>query len=660
MPSDSKVSILLVDDQRANLLALQAVLEDLGHDLVTADSGESALRLLLSREFAVVLLDVQMHGLDGFETAKLIRSRGNSRHTPIIFLTAYDNNRLPVEEAYALGAVDYLVKPVVPLVLRAKVAGFVELFEKTEQVKRQAEQIRQIERREFELRLAREDTRARESEARNTAILNAALDCIISMDHEGRILEFNPAAERTFGYLRSDVVGRQMAELLVPPQLREQHQRGMATYLATGTGPVLGRRLELPALRADGSEFPVELAITRINKEGPPVFTAYLRDISERKWAEEALRESNRLKDEFLAILAHELRNPLAPIRNALYILQQPEIDPAMTRQLLDMGQQQVEHMARMLDDLLDVSRISQGRFALRKEIVDLASLIMRAVAAVRLLVEEHRHELEISISDEPLRVEGDTTRLEQVLANLLNNACKYMDEGGKIRLTAGLRDGQVEIGVKDLGIGIPPEALPRIFEMFSQVDRSLERSRSGLGIGLALVRRLVEMHGGTIEAKSEGAGRGSEFVVRLPATAAEPPGPREAEQEKEQVAAHAKRRILVVDDNQDAATTLGILLRLKGNEVRTAFDGLEAVAAAEAFQPQAILLDIGMPKMNGYDAARRIRQEARGRPVMLVATTGWGQQQDIARSKEAGFDHHLVKPVDFAQLEKLLASLPR
>jgi PAS domain S-box-containing protein len=293
LPPEQRVNILLVDDQPANLLALEVILQDLGHNLVQARSGEEALRRLAGGEFALILLDVRMPGLDGFETARLIRGREESRHTPIIFLTAFESDRFLVGRAYSLGAVDYLVKPLVPAIVRAKVAGLVELFEKTQQVKRQAERIRQMERREFEERLAEENARLRASEARKAAILETALDGIITIDHQGRILEFNPAAETTFGFRRAEVLGQPMAELLVPPSLREQHYRGLARYLATGEGPVLNRRVEMPARRADGTEFPVEVTITRIATEGPPLFTAYLRDITDRKRLER--RRSARL-----------------------------------------------------------------------------------------------------------------------------------------------------------------------------------------------------------------------------------------------------------------------------------------------------------------------------------------------------------------------------
>jgi PAS domain S-box-containing protein len=1416
------VNILLVDDQPANLLALEATLQDLGHNLVKARSGEEAVRRLNDAEFALVLLDVQMPGLDGFETAGLIRGREESRHTPIIFLTAFESDRFPVEQAYSLGAVDYLVKPLVPVIVRAKVAGLVDLFEKTRQVKRQGERIRQIERREFEERLAEENAALRErvrlaafgrdvaqalvqahtlpdmlrhcaeamvhhlhgafariwaldatetvlellasaglythldgphsrvkvgqykigliaqerrphltnavtsdprvsdkawagregmvafagypllvegrlvgvmamfsrqplsdatleamasvadgialgverkraegrlreqrewlrvtlasigdaviatdtegrvtflnpaaqgltgwpedeaqgrpleavfiilheqtrqpvenpvakviregvvvglgnhtvlvardgterpiddsaapikdatgsmagvvltfrdvteqrraekevrqSEARKAAVLQTALDCIITIDHQGRVIDFNPAAERLFGYAGADVLGRDIAELIVPPRLREAHHRGMAHYRATGEGPVLGRRIEMPALRADGTEFPAELAITRIPTDGPPHFTAYLRDISERvrgerhrnarlvvtqvlsqaatvreaaegvlravceglgwdvgfvwtldgeaeglccleswhrpevsvsefeatsrqrtfrpgeglpgqiwsagkpawihdvvhapnfpraaaaakeglhgafgcpivlgtqtlgvieffsqeirepdadllemmatvagqigqfmerKQAEEQLRfqahlldsvgqaaivtdpvgriiywnryaetlygwsraealgrnilevtvapaaveqaaeimellrngqswsgeflvrrrdrttfpafvtdtpifdgqgqlqaiigisadvterkrveqalryladasatlaavvdydstlqkvaglavphfadwcavdmveadgslrrlavvhadpakvklahefhrryppdpgsphglprvlrtgesdmmadipdalliqgardeehlrllrelglrsymcvplkgrgkvlgavtfvaaesgrrytpadlafaeelarraaiaiensqlyaelrQADRLKDEFLAMLAHELRNPLAPVRNALHILKQPEANAAQLQQVRDMAERQVQHMARLLDDLLDVSRISRGRIELRREAVDVAAVIGRTAEAARPVIEERRHEVTVSLPAGPLRVEADPTRLEQVLTNLLNNAAKYTDPGGRIWLSA-VRDGNaVVVRVRDTGIGIAPEMLPRIFDLFVQAERRLDRAQGGVGIGLTLVKKLVELHGGRIEAASAGPGRGSEFAVRLPALVDDREGGRALAPAPGAASPLPRRSVLVVDDNQDAADSLAILLRLAGQDVRSAYDGPAALAQARDFQPAVVFLDIGMPGMDGYEVARRLRQLPGLGGVLLVALTGWAQEEDRRRSTEAGFDHHLVKPVEPDALQTLLADLPR
>ncbi|MCA1705262.1 MAG: response regulator, partial [Actinobacteria bacterium] len=309
----------------------------------------------------------------------------------------------------------------------------------------------------------------------------------------------------------------------------------------------------------------------------------------------------------------------------------------------------------RLVDDLLDVSRITKGKIELRKQRVELAAVVNSAVEASRPLIEKWGHGLTITIPPQPVQIDVDPTRMAQVLSNLLNNAAKYMDQGGRILVIAERQSGHVLIRVKDTGIGIPTETLPRIFDMFMQVDRSLERSEGGLGIGLTLVQRLVEMHGGTVEARSDGPGKGSEFVVRLAVAEVKDPGPQRAACEHEKGAAPA-RRILVVDDNRDVADSLGMLLRMMGNEVHTAHDGLEAVGAAAAFQPDVVLLDLGLPKLNGYEAARRIREQDGGTDMVLVAVTGWGQEEDRRRSKEAGFDHHMTKPVEFAALQKLLA----
>jgi PAS domain S-box-containing protein len=369
-----------------------------------------------------------------------------------------------------------------------------------------------------------------------------------------------------------------------------------------------------------------------------------------------ALKESDRRKDEFLAILAHELRNPLAPMRNAVQILRAkgpvvPELQWA--REMID---RQINQMTRLVDDLLDVSRITRGRIELRKERVELRAVVNDAVEASRPLMEKRRHTVSVEFPPEPIMLDADPTRLTQVLLNLLNNAAKYMDEGGRIWLTAKRESERVAISVKDTGVGIPPEMLPQIFEMFTQVDRSNERSQGGLGIGLTLVERLVALHGGKVEALSAGPGKGSEFIVRLPVvTQASRTKPRPV-QEKPNVVT-VERRILVVDDNQDSAESMAMFLRILGHEVRTAHDGLAAIEVAEEFQPHVILLDVGLPGLNGYKVAQHIR-ERRGADVVLIALTGWGQDEDRRRSKEAGLDYHLTKPIEFDHLTKLLAEL--
>ncbi len=381
-------------------------------------------------------------------------------------------------------------------------------------------------------------------------------------------------------------------------------------------------------------------------------------DITEAKLAEEALRDSDRRKDEFLATLAHELRNPLAPIRNGLEVMRRAGEDPSAVESARAMMERQLAHLVRLVDDLLDLSRISRGKIDLRMERVELSRVVQQAVETSRPAIEAGHHELSVELPDRPILVDADVTRLAQVIANLLNNAAKYTPGGGRIRLLAEQSGDRVTVKVLDNGVGIPAPMLPRIFEMFTQVDRSLERSQGGLGIGLSLVKGLVERHGGSVEARSDGHGLGSEFEVTLPA-AGPPEDARKTEGETTpEGSPSTRRRILVVDDNRDAATSLAMLLNILGNETRTAHDGLEALEAASAFRPDVILLDIGMPRMNGYDTARRIREEPWGRSMVLVALTGWGQEDDRRRSSEAGFDLHLTKPVEPAALEKMLAGL--
>jgi PAS domain S-box-containing protein len=848
----------------------------------------------------------------------------------------------------------------------------------------------------------RAERELRESEERKAGILRTALDCIITIDQQGKIVEFNPAAERTFGYRRDEVMGQEMAELIVPPALRERHYRGLAHYLATGEGPVLGRRIEMPALRADGTELQVELAITAIRLDGHPLFTAYLRDLSESKRVESrraarlavtqilaaaatmdeavprilqsicealgwdvgafwrvdnqeqvlrcsevwhrpsaqvsefeaitrhrvfppgiglpgriwtsrqpawipdvvkdtnfprapiadreglhgafgipvtvgaeflgaveffsreirepdadllemmgtiggqigqyierqsaearlrvaeadahfladasaalasvvdyestlqkvarlavpffadwcaidmldednslrrlavahvdpakvdlarnmqrrfppdpaspqgvwniirtgeseliaeisdellessvkdaellavlrelglksyigvplsvrgkvlgvltfiaaesgrlydandlavaedlahraavaiensklyhALREADRRKDEFLALLGHELRNPLAPISNALHVMKLPQADDAMRHHAREVLERQVENMVRLVDDLLDVSRIMRGKVELRREPVELANIVARAVETVQPVIDAEGHRLEMSLSPEPLWVYGDLLRLSQVVANLLNNAAKYTDKGGTITLTTAREGGQAVVRVRDTGIGLTPDLLPRIFDMFFQAARRTKEAQGGLGIGLSLVRGLVESHGGSVEAHSAGPGMGSEFVVRLPIDRGEGSAHRQRQRPADRLVA---RRVLVVDDNTDAADSLAMLLRLLGQNVLIAYDGQTALQQAEANPPAIAFVDLGMPRMDGYELARLFRAHSALKGVVLVALTGWGQPEDRQRTKETGFDHHLVKPVEAETLRQLLS----
>ncbi len=378
--------------------------------------------------------------------------------------------------------------------------------------------------------------------------------------------------------------------------------------------------------------------------------------LAERELTEEALREADRRKDEFLATLAHELRNPLAPIRNSLHILRLTAGGDPAAEQVCDVLDRQVGHLVRLVDDLMEVSRITRGKVELRIEPVELAAVIRSAVEASRPLIEASRHQLAISLPAEALIIDGDGVRLSQVFSNLLNNAARYMPEGGQIWLQARRQLDSVQVTVRDTGIGIPAEMLPRIFNMFTQVDRSMRQAQGGLGIGLTLVRRLVEMHGGQVVAKSPGINQGSEFAVTLPLSRKAVEAARAAT--TTHVPVFPSGRVLVVDDNRDAAESLGMLLKLLGADVCIVNDGPAALAILPSFRPTVVLLDIGMPGMDGYEVARRIRQQAEWRALLLIALTGWGQEDDRRRSAEAGFDHHLIKPADIAALQTLFMSL--
>ncbi|HYG63443.1 MAG TPA: ATP-binding protein [Thermoanaerobaculia bacterium] len=465
----------------------------------------------------------------------------------------------------------------------------------------------------------------------------------------------NRAYAARFGLTPDQVVGRPIAEVL-----------GQAAYEAIRPyvdRVLTGERFEFETeidYRDIGRRYMHVAYTPEIGAEGKVVsWVASVTDLTDRHRLEEALREADRRKDEFLATLAHELRNPLAPIRNAVHLARVKGPPDPNLRWAQEVIERQVQQLTRLVDDLLDVSRITRGKIDLRRERVELSAVIERAMETSRPLIEAAGHRLTVIFPERRLLLDADPTRVSQVLSNLLNNAAKYTSDGGHIELIAGQEGEEAVIRVRDDGIGIPKEMLGLIFEMFTQVDTSLERAQGGLGIGLTIARRLVEMHGGTLEAASEGPGRGSELTVRLPLAPAETAGPDLLEDEGA-AKAGAARRILVVDDNLDSAESLGMLLQIMGHDVRVAHDGLRALEVAAEHRPEVVLLDIGMPGMNGYDVARRLREWDATRSSLLVAMTGWGQDEDRRRSKEAGFDHHLVKPLDPKSLEGLLATPPR
>ena len=418
---------------------------------------------------------------------------------------------------------------------------------------------------------------------------------------------------------------------------------------------------EIVIERPDGRRITALAHASPLRDEHGRVYGAVnmLVDISERKAAEEVLRTTSRYKDEFLGTLAHELRNPLAPLRNAIEILNLKVPPCVETTSALAVIDRQMKQMTRLIDDLMDLSRITRDKLELKRTHVKLAEVVHVALETSQPLIEAGEHRFTLQMPGEPITLEGDAARLAQVVSNLLNNAAKFTPRGGHIMLRVSRDGDEAVLRVRDTGIGIASEALPCIFEMFAQADHSLERSSTGLGVGLTLVRRLVDLHGGTIEAHSEGRDLGAEFVIRLPAARKASGRSRSESSASGSDLPTTSLRILVVDDNIDSATTMAELLAMHGHELHTAFDGLQGLEEAIRFKPDVVILDIGMPKMNGYTVARRIRERMDGTQPLLIAVTGWGQEEDRMRSKAAGFDHHLVKPVDPAELVTLLGTRP-
>lgn len=500
----------------------------------------------------------------------------------------------------------------------------------------------------------RAEEQLRQSEERFRLLVEGVVDyAIFMLDPAGNVASWNVGAERIKGYRAEEIMGRHFSTFYPPEAIAEgKPARVLRQALEQGRVEDEGWRI-----RKDGKRFWANAVITALRGADGTLrgFAKVTRDLTERRRVD-ALREADRQKNEFLALLAHELRNPLAPIRTALHVIGQTRTDPGEAIRAQAIAERQVRHMARLLDDLLDVVRVGEGRIELKREDVDLRDLVHRAVDAVGSAAQERRHSIEVDLPREPISLSADPTRIEQILGNLLGNAIKYTDVGGKIRVRAARDGDDAVLEIVDNGIGIDRKALPRIFDLFVQAERRLDRSVGGMGIGLTLVRRLVELHGGTIEASSAGARMGSRFVVRLPAKSRiEPPFPAAGTGELGETVAPPVR-VLVVDDNVDAAESLMMMMKILGQDVRVAFDGRSALDIAAEFRPELVFLDIGMPEMDGYEVARRIRGEPLTRDARLVALTGWGQHEDRELSRQAGFDEHLVKPADPAALERALA----
>jgi PAS domain S-box-containing protein len=487
-----------------------------------------------------------------------------------------------------------------------------------------------------------EDALHREQELLGT-IIDRIPVMLTLYEPDTKVLRLNPAFEKAVGWSSRDAARLSLMEECYPdPAYRQQVWEFMQSCRDGW--------MDIRMRTRDGRDLETSWANVRLSN-GTHVGIGI--DITDRKEYEQSLKEADRRKDEFLAMLAHELRNPLAPIRHAAQVFRLLAPAEPNLQRAQDMIERQVQEMTRLVDDLLDVSRITRGKIGLTREPLDLAVVIAAAVETSRPLIDAHRHQLLVSLPGEPLGVEADATRLAQVISNLLNNAAKYTSEDGHIWLTVEACPGEAVVRVRDDGVGIPPDLLPQVFDLFVQGDRSLARSEGGLGIGLTVVKSLVEMHGGSVEARSEGPGKGSEFIVRLPAVEMQPAP---AKRDDEGGLSGPSRRVLVVDDNEDVAHSLALLLQIKGHEVRTAHDGLTALNVAGEFLPEVVLLDIGLPTMDGYEVARRLRQQTGLENVVLVAVTGYGQEEDRRRAEEAGFDAHLTKPAEPAALQRLLA----
>ncbi len=702
----SRAAILIVDDRPDKLLVYQTILEELEQNLFTAASGEQALKQVLERDFAVILLDVNMPGLNGIETAALIRKRSRSAHIPIIFITA-DYSDETMTRGYALGAVDYIASPVVPEILQAKVKVFVDLYLLAQQAERQAQEHIALAEEKVARAAAEQATYRLSFLAQASVALAGSLDpAAITRELAGLCVPF--LADVCALVLIAEDGGEASTEVawmsLEPQQglLRRLAARPGIGWLDEAIERVLkgGRpstfgadATDAAASRADNSlraghlgadaDFTIhDLIIVPLAARGRTLGALLLgAGPSDRELDADALsmatdlagraaialdnarlyakiQVEDRRKDEFLAMLAHELRNPLAPISNAVHILQIGNKDPAKREWAIEVIGRQLKQLVRLVDDLLDVSRITRGKIELKIEAIDAGKVVAAAVETSRPFVDAFEHSLTILLPPEPLELMGDFARVAQILANLINNAAKYTNKGGRISLTAAREGLDVIFRVRDTGMGIPPELLLHIFEPFTQIDRTLDRAQGGLGIGLTLVRRLVELQGGRVFASSEGPDRGSEFTVVLPGADTVPRVKRVAKESVRAAELAPDLRVLIVDDNRDVAESTAALLRLEGCEVHLAHDGEEGLRAVRRLHPAAILLDIGLPKMNGFEVAERIRSELELRDVLIVGVSGYGQEEHRLRSRQAGFDHHIVKPIEPAVLTGLLASL--
>ncbi|WP_321798205.1 response regulator [Caballeronia sp. J97] len=696
--TEDKVKILVVDDLPSQHVVLRTVLEGPDQEVVSVSSGREALKAVLLQEFAVILLDVNMPDMDGFETASMLRSYRRTASTPIIFVTAYADDA-EMARGYSLGAVDYISSPVVPEILAAKVRVFVQMFRMNRELRTRAAQREELARAEAQRASADEARQRADFLAEVSHLLTRSLDVETTL---GRILETSvPAlADLACVYLALDDEQAPRTSLLCGPAVRasldaaraeevdsivalprffalakQTMDGGEIILCRSGADSVFGwpegnegRQLAVgfeevrfhPVLSGADRKAVIAFGIVRCegNHQPAPVVTEFVSRAAialENAFLFSALRDEDRRKNEFLAMLAHELRNPLAPISNAVSVMKSAEAgDANVVKWATRIIGNQLDHMVRIVDDLLDVSRIARGTVALQREPVLLRTVVERAVETSRPHFAARSQAFSCEQNRDDVVIEGDVVRLTQVVANLLNNASKFTPPGGHVGLATSFADGTALITVTDDGEGIDAKLLPRVFDLFAQGDSALDRAQGGLGIGLTLARHLAQLHGGSIHCWSGGRGRGAKFTVELPAlSTTDKPAP-----VADVVPLRRKRhvRVLVVDDSVASTESLKIFLEMYGYEVQCTHDGIAALALAKEFVPQVAVLDIGLPGMNGYELAKAMRVERALRDCLLIAVSGYGQDEDLRKSKSVGIDHHLIKPADLTSLVELIS----
>jgi PAS domain S-box-containing protein len=638
---DPRPRILLVDDQPARLMTYETILASLPVRTVCTSSGNEALQQLLKWDFAAILLDVNMPDMDGFEVARLIRGHPRLETTPIIFVTGVEVSALDQLKGYEVGAIDYISVPIVPEILRSKVAVLVELHQRRRELQELNRTLKDAKAK-VDLQYATELAHQRQL---YEAILANTPDLAYVWDLNHRFVYANEGLLKMWGRTREEAIGKTCLELGYEPWHAAMHDREIDQIIATKQ-PIRG---EVPFTGTFGRRDYDYLLVPVLDSDGEVAAVAgTTRDITERKKMEAALRESDRRKDEFIAMLAHELRNPVAPIRNAGEILSRLATDERQVA-LAGVLKRQTGQLSSLLDDLLEVARITQGRIELKREIVAIQACVQMAVEAVEPIIQERHQRLEVTRDGLSIFVDADKVRLTQCIANLLTNAAKFTPNEGHIRVNTRIEENHAVIEVSDTGVGIAASLLPKLFDLFVQGERSLDRSEGGLGIGLSVCKQLVEMHGGHVSGTSDGVGRGSTFAIRLPLAKGNP-DPRESLLEAD----NHRRRILVVDDNKDAADSLATLLEIEGHQVKAVYTGEAALEEVELLMPDVILLDIGLPRISGYEVVQRIKA---ARPLMfVVALSGYGSPEDKQRAVAARFDAHLIKPVDFDDLRRVIS----